>query len=162
LLQRCLHHEAGAWNDFVDRYLGLIYHVVRHTAHLRSVVLSPEDTEDMAAEVLLQLVGNDYAVFRQFQGHSSLATYLTVIARRICVHELVKRAALHEPQDRLDSQKAAANREDALMKKLAQNYIFPSTASAPSFLGHGKNCAGTLKALLRSATTNPSPVRHLV
>jgi RNA polymerase sigma-70 factor (ECF subfamily) len=93
LLQRCLRHEPGAWNDFVDRYLGLIYHVIHHTAHLRSVVLRPEDVEDLAAEVLLQVVANNYAVFRQFQGKSSLATYLTVIARRICVHELARRAA---------------------------------------------------------------------
>ena len=32
LLRRCLHHEPGAWNDFVDRFLGLVYHVVGHTA----------------------------------------------------------------------------------------------------------------------------------
>jgi RNA polymerase sigma-70 factor (ECF subfamily) len=93
LLQRCLAHQSGAWNDFVDRYLGLLYHVIRHTSHLRSVPLRPEDIEDLAAEVLLQIVGNDYAVLRLFKGESSLATYLTVVARRICVNELAKRAA---------------------------------------------------------------------
>lgn len=98
LLQRCLNHELGAWNDFVDRYLGLIYHVVHHTAHLRSVPLSPEDTEDVVAEVLYQMVAHDYAVFRQFRGKSSLATYMTVIARRICTHELLKRAATDQPR----------------------------------------------------------------
>ena len=91
LLQHCLTHQPGAWNDFVDRYLGLIYHVIHHTAHLRSAPLRPEDTEDLAAEVLLQIVANDYAVLRQFRGNASLATYLTVIARRICVHELNRR-----------------------------------------------------------------------
>jgi RNA polymerase sigma-70 factor, ECF subfamily len=96
LLHRCLNHQVGAWNDFVDRYLGLFYHVVHHTAHLRSVPLSPEDVEDVVAEILLRMVSNDYAVFRQFRGHSSLATYLTVIARRICVHELAKRATGQE------------------------------------------------------------------
>jgi RNA polymerase sigma-70 factor (ECF subfamily) len=98
LLRRCLSHQPGAWNDFVDRFLGLVYHVVAHTAHLRSVPLKPEDTEDLAAEVLLQLVANDYAALRQFRGVSSLATYLTVIARRICVHELVRRSAAREVQ----------------------------------------------------------------
>lgn len=97
LLQRCLNHEAGAWNDFVDRYLGLIYHVVHHTAHLRSIPLRPEDVEDIVAEVLLQIVAGDYAVLRQFRGRSSLATYLTVIARRSCVHELIRRTGLAEP-----------------------------------------------------------------
>src|SRR5438067_7174397 len=52
----------------------------------------PEDVEDLAAEVLLQIVNHDYAVLRQFRGQSSLATYLTVIARRTCVHELARRA----------------------------------------------------------------------
>ncbi len=98
LLRRCLSHQPGAWNDFVDRFLGLIYHVVHHTAHLRSAPLRPEDTEDLAAEILLQLVSSDYAVLRQFRGQSSLATYLTVIARRICVHQLANRVAAHEVQ----------------------------------------------------------------
>jgi len=102
LLQRCLSHQAGAWNDFVDRYLGLIYHVIHHTAHLRSVVLRPEDIEDLSAEVLLQIVAGDYAVLRQFRGQSSLATYLTVIARRICVHEMAARAAAREVQQQAD------------------------------------------------------------
>ncbi len=93
LIQRCLNHDPGAWNDFVDRYLGLIYHVVHHTAHLRSVPLRPEDVEDLAAEVLLRIVSGDYHVLRQFQGRSSLASYLTVIVRRICVHELARMAA---------------------------------------------------------------------
>jgi RNA polymerase sigma-70 factor (ECF subfamily) len=98
LLKRCLAHQPGAWNDFVDRFLGLIYHVVHHTAHLRSTPLRPEDTEDLAAEVLLQIVANDYAILRNFRGNSSLATYLTVIARRVCVHELARRGAARELQ----------------------------------------------------------------
>jgi RNA polymerase sigma-70 factor (ECF subfamily) len=96
LLKRCLHREPGAWNDFVDRFLGLIYHVIHHTAHLRSTPLGPEDVEDVAAEILLQIVDNNYNVLRQFRGQCNLATYLTVIARRICVHELTKRSAVQE------------------------------------------------------------------
>jgi RNA polymerase sigma-70 factor, ECF subfamily len=98
LLQRCLTKQAGAWNEFVDRFLGLIYHTIHHTAHLRSVTLRPEDTEDVAAEILLQIVAKDYQVLRQFKGQSSLATYLVVIARRICVHELARRAAAADVQ----------------------------------------------------------------
>jgi RNA polymerase sigma-70 factor, ECF subfamily len=98
LLQRCLAKQSGAWNDFVDRFLGLVYHTIHHTAHLRSVTLRPEDTEDVAAEILLQIVANDFAVLRQFKGQCSLATYLVVIARRICVHELARRVAAAEVQ----------------------------------------------------------------
>jgi RNA polymerase sigma-70 factor (ECF subfamily) len=98
LLQRCLAKQPGAWNDFVDRFLGLIYHTIHHTAHLRSATLRPEDTEDIAAEVLLQIIAHDYAVLRQFKAQSSLSTYLVVIARRICVHELARRAAAADVQ----------------------------------------------------------------
>lgn len=100
LLQRCLAKQPGAWNDFVDRYLGLVYHTIHHTAHLRSVNLRPEDTEDIAAEVLLQIVAKDYQVLRHFKGQSSLATYLVVIARRSCVHELARRSAAADVQSR--------------------------------------------------------------
>jgi RNA polymerase sigma-70 factor, ECF subfamily len=98
LLRRCLHHEPGAWNDFVDRYLGLVYHVIQHTAHLRSFDLRPEDTEDLAAQVLLEIVDNDYSVLRHFRGECSLATYLTVVARRTCVEQLARRAAAREAE----------------------------------------------------------------
>ena len=91
LVDRCLRKESGAWNDFVDRYIGLIYHVIQHVADARSRMLSTEDVEDVAGEILLKIVDNDYAVLKKFKGISSLPTYLTVIARRTCVKELIKR-----------------------------------------------------------------------
>jgi RNA polymerase sigma-70 factor (ECF subfamily) len=107
LLKRCLNHEPGSWNDFVDRYLALIYHVINHASHLRSTTLRPEDVEDLAGEILLQIVAHDYAVLRQFRKESSLATYLTVIARRICVQELARRQTAREVQPQLDGRHAA-------------------------------------------------------
>ncbi|MDX2038644.1 MAG: sigma-70 family RNA polymerase sigma factor [Isosphaeraceae bacterium] len=91
LIDRCLAHEPGAWNDFVDRYMGLIYHVIHHVAHARSLMLNSADVEDLAAEVFLAVVDDDYKVLRRFKGESSLPTYLTVIARRVCIREVVKR-----------------------------------------------------------------------
>jgi RNA polymerase sigma-70 factor (ECF subfamily) len=91
LIDRCLAKEPGAWNDFVDRYMGLIYHVIHHVAHARSLVISNADIEDIAAEIFLGIVDDDYAVLRRFRGASSLPTYLTVVARRICVKEVIKR-----------------------------------------------------------------------
>jgi RNA polymerase sigma-70 factor (ECF subfamily) len=91
LIDRCLRKDPGAWNDFVDRYLGLIYHVIHHVGSARSLALSPEDVEDVAAEILLGVVDDDYGVLRRFAGRSSLPTYLTVVARRTAVRELVRR-----------------------------------------------------------------------
>ncbi|MBI3836701.1 MAG: sigma-70 family RNA polymerase sigma factor, partial [Planctomycetia bacterium] len=90
LLQRCLARKPRAWEDFVDRYMGLVVHVVNHSAQSRSLRLSPEDREDLVAQVFLNIVREDMGILRHFRGESSLATYLTVIARRVVVHEILK------------------------------------------------------------------------
>lgn len=93
LLQRCLARKPRAWDDFVDRFMGLVVHVANHSAVSRSLHLSTEDREDLVAAVFLGIVKDDMAVLRNFRGESSLATYLTVIARRIVVPELLKQQA---------------------------------------------------------------------
>jgi RNA polymerase sigma-70 factor, ECF subfamily len=90
LLDRCLARKPRAWEDFVDRFTGLIIHVVNHTARCRSIMLTSADREDLTAEVLLAIIRDDFAVLRRFRGKASLATYLTVIARRVVVRKLVE------------------------------------------------------------------------
>ena len=91
LLTRCLRRGPGAWEDFVGRFGGLLVHVVRHTAAARSVPLSGDDEDDLVADVFVRLLENDGAALRNFKGHSSLASYLTVIARRTAVRRLTER-----------------------------------------------------------------------
>lgn len=91
LLRRCLGVEPGGWKDFIDRFIGLFVHVIQHTAHARSVNVTQHDIDDLCAEVLLTLLANDSAVLRQFRGECSLATYLTVVVRRVVVREMAKR-----------------------------------------------------------------------
>ena len=113
LLKRCLSSAPGSWNDFVDRYLSLIYHVIVYTAHLRSVKPTPEDVEDIAAEVLLKLVAGNFKVLRDFRGTASLATYLTVIARRIAVRELARRQQVKDSIRRGESLRPEVEADDA-------------------------------------------------
>ena len=89
LLERCLQHKPRAWEDFVDRFMGLVVHVVSHTASARSLRLATSDRDDLCAEVFLNVVKDDYLVLRHFRGHASLATYLTVVARRVVVRKLL-------------------------------------------------------------------------
>lgn len=117
LIHRLLAKKSGSWNDFVDRYLSLIYHAIHHTAHLRSARLTPEDVEDIAAEVLVQLVNNDYKALREFKGSASLSTYLTVIARRTCVHEITRRQAVREAIRRGDTKPVEVEADDPAASK---------------------------------------------
>lgn len=90
LLQRCLARKPRAWEDFVDRFMGLVVHVVNHSATSRSLRLTSEDREDLVAQVFLAVVRDDLSALRHFRGECSLATYLTVIARRVVVAEILK------------------------------------------------------------------------
>jgi RNA polymerase sigma-70 factor (ECF subfamily) len=90
LLERCLAKRPRAWENFVDRFMGLVLHVINHTAHCRSVHLNSADREDLVAEVMLAIIQDDFAVLRRFRGNSSLATYLAVITRRVVVRKLIE------------------------------------------------------------------------
>jgi len=113
LLNRCLAEEPGAWNDFVDRFIGLFVHVINHTAHARSVRLSPEDINDLCAETFVVLLADNYSVLRQFRGKCSLATYLTIVARRIVLREITRhritetRERVHAHQSSLEQVRAS-------------------------------------------------------
>jgi RNA polymerase sigma-70 factor (ECF subfamily) len=102
LLSRCLARKPKAWEEFVDRFMGLVIHVINHSAQARSMRLANEDREDLAGDVFLTLVKDDFAVLRHFRGESSLATYLTVVTRRVVVHELLKKKSIARLSDGMD------------------------------------------------------------
>jgi RNA polymerase sigma-70 factor, ECF subfamily len=97
LLERCLARKPRAWEDFVDRFMGLVVHVANHTAQARSIRLASQDRDDLCAEVFLEIVKDDCALLRRFRSQSSLATYLTVVARRVVVAALLEGRANARP-----------------------------------------------------------------
>lgn len=94
LLDRCIQRKPRAWEDFVDRFMGLVLHVINHTAQARSVRLGAADRDDLCGEVFLNIVRSDYALLRHFRGQSSMATYLTVVARRVVVKKLLQQRTI--------------------------------------------------------------------
>ncbi len=88
LLQRCIDGAPRAWQDFVERFLGLVIHVANHTAESRGIRLDEATRDDLVAEVFLVLLASDRGVLRRFRRDSSLATYLTVVARRVIARRL--------------------------------------------------------------------------
>ncbi len=90
LLTDLLNAQSGAWKLFVDRYTPLVVQVIQHTAHSHSLKLNADDTEDLCADTMTELLVRDMAALRSFRGRCSLATYLGVIARRIVVRKLAE------------------------------------------------------------------------
>lgn len=108
LLERCLARAPRAWEDFVDRYMGLFVHVINHTAQARSVRLTQQDRDDLCAEVFVAVIREDFALLRHFRGQSSLATYLTVVARRVVVREMMRQKSPTRLGDLASEHMAAA------------------------------------------------------
>lgn len=95
LLRDCLDLAPRSWENFVDRFLGVVVHVIHHTAKSRGLRIQDSDRDDLCAEVFLAILKDDFAALRAFRGESSLATYLTVISRRVVVRESIKRQRLN-------------------------------------------------------------------
>ncbi|MEZ6120167.1 MAG: sigma-70 family RNA polymerase sigma factor [Pirellulaceae bacterium] len=115
LLEKCLRAEPRSWEDFTDRFIGLVFHVIDHTAKARSIRLSSADRDDLCAEVFLSVLEHDFRVLRNFKGNSSLATYMTVITRRVVVKQLMKKrttASLQTIRSRTTSETATTYRTD--------------------------------------------------
>lgn len=90
LLNDLLAGQSGAWRLFVDRFTGLIIQVIKHTAQAHSLKLNADDIEDLCTDTFAELLLRDMAALRSFRGRSSLATYLSVITRRVVVRKLTQ------------------------------------------------------------------------
>jgi len=83
LARACVEHRKFAWEDFVDRFMDLTLHTIRHVANKKSRNLSEEDETELCEAVFRSFRYNDYQLLREFAFQSSLATYLTVLSRRL-------------------------------------------------------------------------------
>jgi RNA polymerase sigma-70 factor (ECF subfamily) len=88
--------------------MGLFVHVINHTAQARSVRLTQQDRDDLCAEVFVAVIREDFALLRHFRGQSSLATYLTVVARRVVVREMMRQKSPTRLGDLASEHMAAA------------------------------------------------------
>lgn len=75
--------------------LPLIERVVRRVCH--DAGLHDADADDFASEVHLALIDGQYAVLRAWQRRSSLATYLTVVVKRLLSDERNRTRGRWEP-----------------------------------------------------------------
>ncbi|HEX6097256.1 MAG TPA: sigma-70 family RNA polymerase sigma factor [Thermoanaerobaculia bacterium] len=75
--------------------LALIERVISRVC--RDARLQPADADDFGSSVKLALIENDYAVLRAWQRRSSLATYLTIVVRRLLSDERSRTRGRWEP-----------------------------------------------------------------
>ena len=92
LLERCLSHQPRAWEDFVDRFLGLVLHVIDHTVSKREVRLRMDERHVLCERVFAALGHDQFRLLREYKAQSNLTTYLSVVVRRIVVRSLLNQS----------------------------------------------------------------------
>ncbi len=90
LVEGCLAGRPEAWDLFVTRFAGLMAHVIERTTKQLTIQLPSDAREELLAAAIVEIMRQDAAVLRAFRGKSSLATFLTVVLRRVVVQELEK------------------------------------------------------------------------
>lgn len=99
-LSRLLRGDDAAWSAFVDRAAPIVYAAVRKSLG------GGEGVEDVTQDVFVRLVRDDRALLRRYDAkRSSLATWLTIIARSVAIDAL--RAARARPSEPLGERAAA-------------------------------------------------------
>ncbi|HJN12071.1 MAG: RNA polymerase sigma factor [Pirellulaceae bacterium] len=96
LIAALVARNRDAWSEFVERFQGLVYARVARTALEFNDHLDRSAIEDIRAEIFAALIENDFASLRRFEGRSSLATWLAIIARRSCLRWMQKRSQRQE------------------------------------------------------------------
>jgi RNA polymerase sigma factor (sigma-70 family) len=94
VLFKCLQGDKRAWDAFVDRYAGVIFAAIRRVMRGRGLVGEEAAAEDMAQEVFLRLVKDDFRLLRTYDAaRASLVTWLTIVARSTAI-DLLRRKRL--------------------------------------------------------------------
>jgi RNA polymerase sigma factor (sigma-70 family) len=102
--------RQSAWSEFLDRYSGLIYHVVL------AVDRDPDRSGNCYLFVCEQLSTNDFRRLRKFDtgGRASFSTWLCAVARNLCLDWYRKEHGRH----RIFGSLAARSAADQLLFEL--------------------------------------------
>jgi len=91
-LQPCLKGDKKAWDAFVEKYSPMIFAAVQRTLRSSAANIPGRTLEDIAQEVFVRLIRDDYRLLRQFDPkRASLSTWLALVARSVCIDQLRKR-----------------------------------------------------------------------
>ena len=111
LIERCMQKQAVAWEEFVDRFGGLVSFIVQTTCKARNFNLDPMTHDDLVQEVFVRILSENFVVLRRFRGNCSLASYLTVIARRVTVKALLTKYMTVEKTNASEEDLSETNEE---------------------------------------------------
>jgi len=88
-LEACIRGDKRAWDDFADRWTGVIHAAVRRAFQGGRGAAARAEVEDAVQDVFLRLVKNDFRLLRSYDANrASLSTWLTLVARSTAIDRL--------------------------------------------------------------------------
>jgi len=112
-LPACLRGEKGGWDAFVAEAAPIVLAAIRRTLPANS----PDTAEDLAQEVFLRLVRDNFRLLRTYEpDRASLSTWLTLVARSTTLDHLRRRRLPTVPLDEARDPAAPAPAEPMALK----------------------------------------------
>ena len=90
LLEKCLAHDKGAWDTFVEAYSSLISQAVIRTLNRYSAPADRQIVEDLFQTIFLSLIADNFKKLNQFRHKCKLSTWLYTVAARVTIDHLRK------------------------------------------------------------------------
>lgn len=99
LVRACVGGDPQAWRRLHARFEPVVLRAAERALARLGADDPAERARDVAADVFADLLADERAALRRFEGRASLATWLTVVARRRAARSLRRRApgTLEEP-----------------------------------------------------------------
>ena len=85
LLAGCVKGHKNAWDAFLERYSGLIFHAISKTLEKYSFIRKEQVLDDLFQRVFLSLMESDCKKFRQFRWKCKLSTWLYTVTVRMTI-----------------------------------------------------------------------------
>ncbi len=92
LVARCIKSDKRAWDEFVDKYKGIVYDAIIKTFHFVGYKNTEDAAGDLFQEVFSLLLKNDCAKLRSFRWKNScsLASWLHIVTKNVTFDYLRK------------------------------------------------------------------------
>lgn len=85
LATRLLNQDSYAWEDFVDRFVSPFLMVIDEVVLQQGESLDSSQREAFLEAVFRALRYNNFQILREFEGNSTLLTYLMIVVRRLTI-----------------------------------------------------------------------------
>jgi len=118
LIERCIRREDKAWEEFIERFSGLLFYSARERLRRGGFSFSQQDIEDVVQAVFLEIWGK--GLLEQVRERKKITAWLSIVAQTRALNHMrqKKERLLHEEESYKIDNIAASNLDESVMLEL--------------------------------------------